>query len=344
MVNYRGGKLVLAPMVRVGELPTRLLSLRYGADLVWGPELIDKKIVGCKRVVNSDLKTVDFVEASDPSKVVFRTCEEERGKVVFQMGTATPELAVEAASIIAGDVAAIDVNSGCPKHFSIHSGMGAALLKKPDTLEAILRNLVVQVGTPNNIPISVKIRLLETPEKTYELVERLVKTGISLLTLHCRTTPMRPREPVIREALPRVVEICHAAGVACYVNGDVLGRWDLPRLVEQFGVDGAMVARAAEANASCFSEALQPWHIVAREFLDVAKAYLHHPSNVKFCLARVIPGKLPVYQTIARSKTVEDMDRGLAEYERDISTVSRKRPQEGVEEPPLKKAAITVTA
>jgi len=35
MVDYKG-KLVLAPMVRAGELPTRLLALRYGADLVWG--------------------------------------------------------------------------------------------------------------------------------------------------------------------------------------------------------------------------------------------------------------------------------------------------------------------
>lgn len=34
-VDYRG-KFVLAPMVRSGELPSRLLALHYGADLVWG--------------------------------------------------------------------------------------------------------------------------------------------------------------------------------------------------------------------------------------------------------------------------------------------------------------------
>lgn len=37
-VDYRG-KLVLAPMVRSGELPSRLLALHYGADLVWGSSL-----------------------------------------------------------------------------------------------------------------------------------------------------------------------------------------------------------------------------------------------------------------------------------------------------------------
>lgn len=34
-VDYRG-KIVLAPMVRSGELPARLIALKYGADLVWG--------------------------------------------------------------------------------------------------------------------------------------------------------------------------------------------------------------------------------------------------------------------------------------------------------------------
>ncbi len=34
-VDYRC-KTVLAPMVRSGELPSRLLALHYGADIVWG--------------------------------------------------------------------------------------------------------------------------------------------------------------------------------------------------------------------------------------------------------------------------------------------------------------------
>jgi tRNA-dihydrouridine synthase 2 len=37
-VDFRN-KVVLAPMVRSGELPTRLLALKYGADLVWGASL-----------------------------------------------------------------------------------------------------------------------------------------------------------------------------------------------------------------------------------------------------------------------------------------------------------------
>lgn len=49
-LDYRG-KLVLAPMVRTGTLPTRLLSLYYGAGLVWSPEIVDKAIIGAERTV-----------------------------------------------------------------------------------------------------------------------------------------------------------------------------------------------------------------------------------------------------------------------------------------------------
>ena len=34
-LNYVG-KLILAPMVRIGTLPMRLLALQHGADIVYG--------------------------------------------------------------------------------------------------------------------------------------------------------------------------------------------------------------------------------------------------------------------------------------------------------------------
>ncbi|KFY57454.1 hypothetical protein V497_05538 [Pseudogymnoascus sp. VKM F-4516 (FW-969)] len=143
-VDYRC-KLVLAPMVRSGELPSRLLALHYGADLVWGPETVDRSMIGTTRTFNTALSTVDFTRLSNngshgPRKdqkesVIFRLHPEREGKkLIFQMGTSDPERAVEAAKLIAGDVAGIDVNAGCPKPFSTSGGMGAALLRTPDKL------------------------------------------------------------------------------------------------------------------------------------------------------------------------------------------------------------------
>lgn len=52
-LNYKN-KVILAPMVRVGTLPMRLLALEYGADLVYTEELIDLKLIKSTRRINSN--------------------------------------------------------------------------------------------------------------------------------------------------------------------------------------------------------------------------------------------------------------------------------------------------
>ncbi|KAK1304539.1 hypothetical protein QJS10_CPB11g00858 [Acorus calamus] len=126
-------KLVLAPMVRVGALPFRMLAAEYGADITYGEEIIDHKMLKCERVVNGDLfvfsyqskipdcircfflslgiielflceileylGTTDFVEKGTGG-VVFRTCPEERDRVVFQMGTSCAVRALATAQLV----------------------------------------------------------------------------------------------------------------------------------------------------------------------------------------------------------------------------------------------------
>eukprot|EP00439_Symbiodinium_sp_Y106_P062859 s1396_g9.t1 len=62
--RFRGVE-VLAPMVKGGTLPLRLESLRYGADLVWGEEIIDRKIIGAVRTENSAFGVVEFVSPDE---------------------------------------------------------------------------------------------------------------------------------------------------------------------------------------------------------------------------------------------------------------------------------------
>jgi tRNA-dihydrouridine synthase 2 len=88
---------MLAPMVRCGTLPLRLLSMRYGADIVYTEELIAFKLRKCTRVVNTALRTVDFVCGDE---LVLRTCDAERNRCVVQLGVASPEVAVEAVRVM----------------------------------------------------------------------------------------------------------------------------------------------------------------------------------------------------------------------------------------------------
>ncbi|SSD60356.1 related to tRNA-dihydrouridine(20) synthase [NAD(P)+] [Saccharomycodes ludwigii] len=328
MVVYTS-KLCLAPMVRAGELPTRLLALRYGADLVWGPEIIDKKLVQCKRVVNNTLNTIDFVAPNhnkngDSNIVVFRTYpKEESGKLIFQLGTSTPSIAVEATSKIIKDVDGIDVNAGCPKHFSIHSGMGAALLKTPDKLCTILKELVEKIGNPNNKPISVKIRILDHKEDTLTLVEKLCQTGIKNLTVHCRTPIMRNRELPIRDYIPFIFDICEKNGVSLIMNGGLKNRKHFFEIKEKMNLNnkiGGMFADCAEANPSIFSESPLYWFQVVKDYIEVANQFDHSVHNVKYSLTRIIPGKSKLYQLITRSKSLEEINHILTNYILDSKT------------------------
>jgi tRNA-dihydrouridine synthase 2 len=317
-VDYRN-KIVLAPMVRSGELPSRLLALRYGADLVWGPETIDKAMIGTTRKVNPRTSCIEWTRFSSNGQkahervglqkesVIYRVDpQREKGRLIYQIGTSDPELAVQAAKLVAGDVSGIDVNAGCPKPFSTSGGMGAALLRTPEKLAGILEALVEQVGKVWEIGISVKIRLLETPEMTEALVRRLCKTGITGLTIHCRTTPMRPRERAIREQLKMIGEVCKEHGVACLMNGDVKDRDQGVALVKEYGVDGGMIATAAEANSSVFRTkeqgGLAPWREVVTEYLKLAMSVENKAGNTKFLLSQLMPSKDPLYQPVQMSK------------------------------------------
>ncbi|TKA61574.1 hypothetical protein B0A49_10404 [Cryomyces minteri] len=329
-VDYRG-KVVLAPMVRSGELPSRLLALKYGADLVWGPETVDKAMIGTTRRCNPLTSTIDFTRVSsngvrNPSlgtnqreSIIYRLHPQREGRrLVFQLGTSNPENAVKAAKLVAADVSGIDVNAGCPKPFSTTGGMGAALLRTPDVLCAILRALVREVGEVYEIGISVKMRLLETPEQTEELVRKL--------------------ERAIREQLRMIADVCREAGVACLMNGDVVDRDSAIELIKDYGVDGAMIATAAERNPSCFRSkeegGLASWEEVVREYMKVALEVENRWGNTKFLLSQIMPGKDPKYVKTNQSKSYEEvvqilgLEEELADVARDVDKRLDIKPKE----------------
>lgn len=240
--------------------------------------------------------------------IIFRSFpEREASKLIFQIGTSDPERAVKAARMVAEHVAGIDVNAGCPKPFSTSGGMGAELLKTPDKLCAILEALVQNITPEHEIGVSVKIRILETAAETEALVRRLCATGITGLTVHCRTTPMRPRERAIRDQLRMVANVCHEFGVACIMNGDVEDRDQGLELAAEFGADGAMIATAAEKNPSCFRSRAQggllPWLTVVDNYLKTS-IEVHNPwGNTKFLLSQMIPGKEKLHRRTTQEKT-----------------------------------------
>ncbi|KAK5820702.1 hypothetical protein F5H01DRAFT_319768 [Linnemannia elongata] len=256
-LNYTNAA-ILAPMVRIGTLPVRLMALEYGADLVYTPEVVDKGIVGCERVVNEDNGTIDYLSKGVS---IFRTHPSEKSKLVFQIGSANADLALQAALTVAQDVSTIDLNCGCPKRFSIHGGMGAALMEEPEKLCGILKNLVDNCG----LPVTCKIRIFPDRERTLKLVKMIEATGIKALAVHCRYRDERPREPGHWD---RFKEIVDAVSIPVIANGDIKEYADMARIRELSGCAGVMIARGAEANVSIFrKEGRLPFMDIVRQYM-----------------------------------------------------------------------------
>lgn len=336
MVDYTN-RVCLAPMVRSGELPMRLLALKYDCDLVWSPELIDKKLISTTRVENTKLGTIDYIAQNNHSNnnnnakkqahhetVVFRKHSDETGKLILQLGTSDPDLAVEAAQKVVQDVDGIDLNCGCPKSFSTHSGMGAELLKTPDLLCSILNNLVTKVGKPNGKPISCKIRLLPNYEASRKLVEQICSTtGIANLTIHCRTPIMRNRQDPIWNYLPKLIPLIESYGISVILNGNFQSRLDLETIQQALNNDrlSIMIAEAAESNPSVFvklesGKSVQPQHQLINEIYEIGSKY-HLYSGTKFMIMNIIPGKSKYYQKFSQLKNFEQMKKVIDELSSD---------------------------
>jgi len=138
---------------------------------------------------------------------------------------------------------------------------------------------------------------------------------------------MRPRERAIREQLRMIGHVCREYGVACIMNGDVKDRDEGAALAKEFGVDGGMIATAAESNSSAFRTreqgGLAPWREVVAEYLKLAMSVENKAGNTKFLLSQLIPGKDPVYQKVTMSKTYAQCCEVL-ELDEDMITRARE--------------------
>ena len=113
-------------------------------------------------------------------------------------------------------------------------------------------------------------------------------------------------------------DICRATGVACLMNGDVRNRDEALGLVEEYGVDGAMIATAAEANSSAFRTrtegGLLPWQEVVKEYVKTAIEVDNRWGNTKFLLSQLMPGKFPLYTKVTQAKNYTQICE-ILEYE-----------------------------
>lgn len=129
-------------------------------------------------------------------------------------------------------------------HIHTHS-MGSALLRDPERLRDILSTL--RRNLP--LPVTCKIRLLDTPEQSLRLLQIVEHAGAQAVAIHARYIPDRP---YVR-ALPDLVRpLAEAASVPVIYNGDGFRPQEFEELRRRTGCSSLMLARGALWNASVF--------------------------------------------------------------------------------------------
>ncbi len=218
------GPAVLAPLAGIGNLPFRLLCRRFGAALV------SSEMMGCHGLVRGQGQTLRML-ATDPA---------ER-PVSFQLFGADPAVMAEASVLLAESGAdVVDLNFGCPVPKVVRHRGGAALLKEPDLLEAVVAACVKQCPCP----VTVKIRSGwdERQINALEIARRVEAAGAAALTIHART---RSQKFEGRAEWHVITDVVRSVRIPVIGNGDVFSGPDARAMLEQTGCAGVMIGRGA---------------------------------------------------------------------------------------------------
>jgi tRNA-dihydrouridine synthase C len=135
----------------------------------------------------------------------------------------------------------IDLNFGCPANVVNRHGGGAALLKEPETIHAIVA--AVRRAVPAHMPVSAKMRLGYLDDsRAVECALAIANGGASEMVVHARTKAQAYRPPAYWE---RITDIRAAVTIPVVANGEIWTVDDARRCKEISGCDMLMIGRGA---------------------------------------------------------------------------------------------------
>lgn len=224
----------LAPLCGVTTRPFRKICRRFGASIVFSETISSD---GLFQMNARTLEMTRFDPEERPVGVQIFGCDPERLAVAARI--------VE--DMVRPDV--IDLNFGCPVPKFTKNDKGAALLKSPARVRAIVKAVTAAVATP----VTAKIRA-GWNEKTIVVAEiaRIVEgEGGAALTVHGRTRTQGYRGEAnwgwIEEAV-------RAVSIPVIGNGDVTGAAVAKRRMKETGCAAVMIGRAAIGNPWIFRD------------------------------------------------------------------------------------------
>lgn len=234
-IQFPDKALFLAPMEDVTDMGFRLRCKHFGADMVY------------TEFVSSDA----LIRGVNKTEAKIAISEQER-PVAIQIYGREVDAMVEAAKICAeANPDILDINFGCPVKKVAGKGAGSGMMRTPELMVEITREVVKAV----NIPVTVKTRLGwdDNSKIIVDLAEELQDTGIQALTLHGRTRAQMYTGQA-DWSLIGAVKNNPRMHIPIIGNGDVTTPEICKQRFYETGVDAVMIGRGSIGGPWIFEE------------------------------------------------------------------------------------------